>query len=70
MNSVITDYTQTTEWKHSKGGVDEIMYTVNTPKYIIKCAHNIGRTCLIWVKNHNAQSLNKKERKLLELQIT
>ena len=40
-----TDYTQITLCKYSKGSVDVIMAKFNTPKYIIKCAQNIGCTC-------------------------
>ena len=35
---LITDHTQITQCKHSKGGVDVIMFRLNTPKNIIKCA--------------------------------
>ena len=41
-----------------------MMSKFNSPKYIIKCAQNIGSTCSVM------ESLNKKEEKLLELQIT
>ena len=40
----VTDNTQITQCKHSKGGVDAIMHKFNTPKYVIKCAQNIGCT--------------------------
>ena len=62
MKSVlITDYTQITQCKHSKGGVDLIMSKLNTPKNIIRCAQNIGCTHVECVNNHNIQSLNMKE---------
>ena len=42
MKSVsVTDYTQITQCKHSKGGVDIIMPKFKTPKYIISNVHEI-----------------------------
>ena len=56
MKSVLdTDYTQITQCKDSKGGVDIIMSKFNTPKYIIKCAQNIGCRDAQCMNNHNGK---------------
>ena len=55
---------------HSNGGVDVIRSKFNNPKNIIKCTQNKGCTHVQCVDNHNVLSLNMKDLKLLESQIT
>ena len=65
-NSWVTDSTQITQCKHTKGGVDLIMSKFNTPKNIIKCAQNKRCTssmceqslCKVWIyRNENCWSV-------------
>ena len=55
MQSVkVTEYTQTTQCKHSKVGVDVVMSKFSTPKISSK-VHTIGVGHLQWVNNQNAK---------------
>ena len=58
---IVTDYTQITQRKHSKGGVDILMSKFKTPKHIIKCAQNIGYICSMCEQSY-LQSLNIKDK--------